>query len=313
MIDLTTAEWLPLAHDWDSRMVQLVRTTPKEYGLHYKVLNDMVESGDLEDCHVHYNDLPEIPYRKTLYIMHLAYGGSTLISRMLDLEYTFLSTIESPIHSGGRWDGLDKMSRLFSRVFTHEIPVIKTIPTEIRHIDDYLDRDKDNQIILFHQTLENFIISCFNKGSDRRRKAVMHFRSYMGDQDYMEQLSDEDAVKLFIDYWTSMMSCYKAAIDSDTDRVIGLRSEDFFTDPVWYMEQVALRVGVVLNEEELEHMDNQTKVHSKWGTSFSELDRIKQKEEALELARPHLEKHRVEIDELDKQFRFPDSKVILKS
>lgn len=311
-MDLTTAEWLPVGHDWESRMVHLVKATPNEYGVHYKPLLDKIASGELEDIHIHYNDIPEIPYTKTLYIMHLAYGGSTLISRMLDIKGTYLSTIESPMHSGGRWEDVEKMARLFSRTFNNEIPVIKTIPTEIPLINDYLERHSDNRIVLFHQTLTNFIISCFNKGSDRRRKAVMHFRSYMGDKDYMEPLSDEEAVKLFIRYWSSMMTCYKEAIDSGTDKVIGLRSEDFFDDPVWYMNEVSKFIGVDLTDDQLNEMDSKTKVHSKWGTSFSESDRIKQKEEALQLALPHLEKHRVEIEELEKQFRFSDSKVIKK-
>ncbi len=301
--DLTTPEWMALEHDWDTDMVQFARTTEDDYGIHQDQTRKKVIAGTVDVIDVHLNDIPVLPYQKSLYILHLGYGGSTLISRLMDIKGKFISNIEAILHCRGRLNGYHKLAGLFNRSFNGEVPVIKTIPLEIESVELYRDRHSENVCVLMHQTLDEFLIACFNADSDRTRKAVLNMSAYMG-RDPIEHTNRELAVRLFIDYWTSMMSKYKDALHNDNTRLIGLRSSDFYEDTVGYTVKLASLVGVELSLLDIERTHRKLKVHSKWGTAFNEDDRIKQKADAYKIVEPYLIKYKEEIDSLNEEYKF---------
>lgn len=301
--NLTTAEWMVLEHDWDTDVVQLARTTEDDYGIHQDQTRKKVIAGTTDTIEVPMNQLPDIPFEKTLYVLHLGYGGSTLISRLLDVKGKLISNVEAIPHCRGRLEGYEKLASMFSRSFNGEVHVVKTIPLEIDCLDMYRDRNEENVCILMHQTLEEFLIACFNVDSDRTRKAVLNMSSYVG-RDPIDHTNHELAVRLFIDYWTSMMSKYKESMLRDNTRLIGLRSSDFYEDTVGYTELLASLVGVELTAVDLERAHRKLKVHSKWGTAFNEQDRINQKNEAYQVVKPYIDKYQEEIDSLNEEYKF---------
>ena len=311
MVDLTKADWMPLDHDWDTGVIQFALTTPDDYGHHQDQVRKKVIANTVETIDVHYDDLPELPFNPTLYIHHLGYGGSTLLSRLLDVKGKMLSNIEVILHCRGRgeYPEFNNLAPLFSRSFTNEINVLKTIPLEIKYTESYLQRNEHNVCILFHQTLDEFIVSCFNSGSDRTRKAVLNLCSYMS-IDLIDHTNQEQAVKLFIDYWISQMSKYKALINTDNLKVIGLSSNEFFDDPVGYASLMSNYMGVYWSHRDKEIGYRKLDVHSKWGNTFNDADRLAQKKEALSIAQPYLIKYKDIIEEANNTYRFPDDMVM---
>ncbi len=297
---------LMVPYDANDQGVRFVELRKGDLGIHPFHMHQLIDNCERSVHHIPLDQVPTIPFRPTIHIMHLCYGGSTLISSILNLPNKILSFNEHFCHRVGGL-GYEQVSRLFSRQLEHEcVTLIKTLPYENSFIREYAERHESNVVILLHQSLTMFIINCFGSSRmDIRDEAVFlsrHLKTHIE-----RPIIESDAIEHIIHYWTTMMSKYKEAIG--VDNVYGLRSEDLFDDPIGCCVRIANMMDVDLCDQ-MHNMQSSINIHSKYKDEFSNADRINQYNEAKQKAIPYLESFNDIIMEREVEYTIPDHYLI---
>lgn len=114
-------------------------------------------------------------------------------------------------------------------------------------------------------------MSCF-KDENRLNEATFRMCNSLS-IDLSEIQSDEDKVRVFIRFWTSMMSKFKDVVDKDN--VIVIESSELFSDPIRVLLNIASKTNHHLTPNDIHTIqDKWIDNHSKFGTSFTYQDRL---------------------------------------
>lgn len=124
MIDLTSAHWHPLYVD-DGKVTFIHVIKKHCTGGHQMIFERRVGNDENPTTVIDYDDIPTLPFNPAIYIMHIAYGGSTLLTRMFTECGGFVAYMEPMLHSIFHDD--PKIPQLYTRSFGDDIPVIKPL------------------------------------------------------------------------------------------------------------------------------------------------------------------------------------------
>ncbi len=266
---MINADWYPLRYS--NNEMTFIQVDPSNYTGGHEMIFERLENNDNHPTiSVHYDSIEKLSFRRSVYIMHIAYGGSTLLSRMFAECDGFVSLMEPIIHA--MYPNDPKIPQLFTRGFTdNDVAVIKTLPKEMLHFECYNKRNPNDVFVLLHQPLMDFILSCF-----RDETRLMHATNLACNYiniDPTNLKSNEDKARILIRFWTLQMSKFKEV--AHLDNVVCISSIDLFDNPIEVMQTIHAHIGTSLTNDEISTINRKWIVnHSKTGTPYTIEDRI---------------------------------------